>query len=83
MNSCIDLDLILVSVSGGVCVMYHINTRIRELLKRLEFRMGWDLSALFICTFPRAVELWGALSPAAFFGAFVVSELYLIWGLVM
>lgn len=50
MNSCIDLDLILVSVSGAVYVMYHINTRIRELLKRLEFRMGWDLSAWFVCS---------------------------------
>lgn len=65
MNSCCDLDLILVS-GPGAC-MCHINTRSRELLKRSEFSMGRGLGAWFICMFPRAVEMWWALIPAAGF----------------
>lgn len=54
------------------CVVCHINIRIRELLKRSKFKMGRDLSAWFICMFPRAVELWWALTLAAFFWLLLV-----------
>lgn len=40
MNSCSDLDLNF--VSGSSIDTYHANTRIRELLKKSQLKMGRD-----------------------------------------
>lgn len=55
MNSCSNLDLNC--VSGSSIVTYHIITRIRELLKKSQLKIGRDLNAWFICMFCRAVAL--------------------------
>lgn len=52
MNSCSDLALNF--VSGSCIVTYRINTRIREVLKKSQLKMGRDLNACFICMFCRA-----------------------------
>lgn len=59
MNSCSDLALNF--VSGSCIVTYRINTRIREVLKKSQLKMGRDLNACFICMFCRAAGLRSAL----------------------